>query len=225
MIADYLLSIRQRIAQFAERYYRSAEAVSLLAVSKTQPVDRIIEAFEAGQHDFGESYVQEAIDKIHALKFYPISWHFIGPIQSNKTKWIAELFQWVHSVDRLKIAERLQAQRSPFLPPVNVCIQVNIDEEETKSGVAPADVILLAQKIVGMPNLKLRGLMAIPAPKNTLEKRRESFRKVRVLFEQLNQKGFALDTLSMGMSDDFEAAIAEGATIIRLGTAIFGTRE
>ena len=224
-MTNRLLSIQQQIVQAAQRYGRRADSISLLAVSKTQLADRIVEAFNAGQRDFGESYMQEAIDKIHTLETYPICWHFIGPIQSNKTKWIAELFQWVHSIDRLKIAERLQAQRSPFLPPLNVCIQVNIDDEETKSGVSTTGVIPLAQNIVGMPNLKLRGLMAIPAPKNTFEEQRESFQKVRALFEQLNCQGFHLDTLSMGMSDDFEAAIAEGATIIRLGSAIFGKRQ
>jgi hypothetical protein len=168
--------------------------------------------------------VQEALDKIAALQDLPIEWHYIGPIQSNKTRAIAENFSWVHSVDRLKAAERLSGQRPAHLPPLQVCLQVNISMEASKSGVAPDEVNALAHTIAKLPNLKLRGLMAVPAPSDDVAAQRLSFAKLRALREQLNQQGLPLDTLSMGMSHDFAAAIAEGSTIVRIGTAIFGNR-
>ena len=181
-------------------------------------------AYEAGQSAFGESYVQEALDKIAALRDLPLEWHFIGPIQSNKTRAIAENFSWVHSVDRLKIAERLSAQRPQNLPPLNVCIQVNVSGEDSKSGVSPSEVLELAQAVAQLPRLKLRGLMAIPAPTEGTEAQRIPFAQLRELMRQLNAQGLELDALSMGMSHDFEAAMLEGATIMRIGTAIFGER-
>ena len=198
----------------------------LLAVSKTFPAAAVREAYLAGQTAFGENYLQEALDKMDALRDLPLEWHFIGPIQSNKTRAIAENFAWVHSVDRLKIAERLSAQRPPHLPPLNVCLQVNVSGEESKSGVAPEEVMELAQAVAPLPNLKLRGLMTIPSPATgEMEQQRMPFAEMRVLLDQLNLQGMALDTLSMGMSHDFPAAIMEGATIVRIGTAIFGSRD
>ena len=183
------------------------------------------EAYQAGQRVFGESYIQEALDKIELLRDLPLQWHFIGPVQSNKTRAIATHFAWVHSVDRLKIAERLSAQRPASLPPLNVCIQVNVSGEDSKSGVAPGGLVELAQTVASLSQLKLRGLMAIPAPVEGLEAQRVPFAKLRELMQQINTQGLALDTLSMGMSHDFSAAILEGATIVRVGTAIFGERN
>lgn len=223
-ISENLFQLNQQITDAASRYHRDPNALTLLAVSKTQPVESLREAIEAGQRHFGENYIQEASQKIGALAHEDLVWHFIGPIQSNKTKYIAEAFQWVHSVDRIKIVERLQAQRSSHLPPLNVCIEVNIDNEETKSGVRASEIIPLAQKIVSSSNLKLRGLMVIPKASETFEEQCQPFRAVKVLVDRLNQLGFGLDTLSMGMTHDFEAAIKEGATILRIGTAIFGSR-
>jgi pyridoxal phosphate enzyme (YggS family) len=196
----------------------------LLAVSKTFAPDALREAYQAGQTCFAESYVQEALDKIAALQDIPIEWHYIGPIQSNKTRAIAENFAWVHSVDRLKIAERLSEQRPAHLPPLQVCLQVNISMEASKSGAVPDEVDALAHAIAKLPNLKLRGLMAVPAPSDEIAAQRLPFAKLRELRDQLNRQGLQLDTLSMGMSHDFAAAIAEGATIVRIGTAIFGDR-
>lgn len=197
----------------------------LLAVSKTFPAEAIRAAHAAGQQAFGESYVQEAVAKIEALADLPIEWHFIGPIQSNKTRPIAEHFAWVHSVDRAKIADRLSAARPPQLPDLQICLQVNVSKEHTKSGVAPEQLAALARHVRDLPRLKLRGLMAIPEPTADPARQHEAFRRLRRLLEQLNAEGFALDTLSMGMSDDLEAAIAEGATIVRVGSAIFGARK
>jgi pyridoxal phosphate enzyme (YggS family) len=194
-------------------------------VSKTFPAEAVREAYLAGQTAFGENYLQEALDKIHALNDLPLEWHFIGPIQSNKTRPIAENFAWVHSVDRLKLAERLSAQRPAHLPDLNVCIQVNVSGEETKSGVAPEEVEQLAREIVRLPCLKLRGLMTIPSPEPDAERQRRPFTQMRDLLRQLNSRGMTLDTLSMGMSHDFPAAIREGATMVRIGTAIFGARD
>ena len=224
-VAENLARLRDTMVQAASRYHRPADSVTLVAVSKMQPLVKIEEAIQAGQRHFGENYVQEAIPKITALKNKDLIWHFIGPIQSNKTKLIAEHFQWVHGIDRLKIAERLQAQRSPFLPPLNCCIEVNIDNEKTKSGVNEADMIPLAQKIIGMPCLKLRGFMVIPKVYDSFEDQCRVFERVKMLFDRLSQQGLGMDTLSMGMSHDFEAAIASGATMIRIGTAIFGERN
>jgi pyridoxal phosphate enzyme (YggS family) len=203
---------------------RAAEEVSLLAVGKTFDAAALREAFQAGQTRFAESYVQEALGKIDVLRDLPIEWHFIGPVQSNKTRAIAGNFAWVHSVDRLKIAERLSAQRPPGLPKLQVCLQVNVSDESSKSGVSPADASMLAHAIAGLPNLRLRGLMAVPAPSDDVAVQRAGFASLREIYQQLNIQGLQLDTLSMGMSHDFAAAIAEGATIVRIGSAIFGER-
>jgi pyridoxal phosphate enzyme (YggS family) len=220
-----LQATREAIARAARAAQRDVAEVRLLAVSKTFPADAVREAYRCGQSAFGENYLQEALEKIEVLRDLPIEWHFIGPIQSNKTRAIAENFDWVHSVDRLKVAERLSAQRPSHLPPLNVCLQVNVSGEESKSGAAPGEVVELAQKIVRLPRLKLRGLMAIPAPVGDASAQRAPFAQMRALLVQLNAVGMALDTLSMGMSDDYEAAIQEGATIVRIGSAIFGARD
>ncbi len=204
---------------------RAADSVMLLAVSKTFPAEAVRAAYAAGQTAFGENYVQEAVQKIAELRDLPLEWHFIGPIQSNKTREIAGHFAWVHGVDRLKIAERLAAQRPPHLPLLNICLQVNISGEETKSGIMPEELMALAQQVAALPNLRLRGLMAIPAPQDDPAEQRKPFARMRTLFDELNAQGLRLDTLSMGMSHDFPAAIAEGATIVRIGTAIFGSRS
>jgi len=201
---------------------RDPADVGLLAVSKTQPAAAIREAFAAGLRDFGENYLQEALDKQAALADLALTWHFIGPIQSNKTKPIAEHFAWVHSVDRLKIAQRLSDQRPAGLPPLNVCLQVNVSGEASKSGCAPEDLQPLAQAVAGLPRLHLRGLMCIPAPSDDPAEQHAAFARLRALRDAL---GLGLDTLSMGMSQDLEAAIAEGATWVRIGTALFGARD
>ncbi len=223
-IASNLQAVRDAIASAAVGADRHAGDINLLAVSKTFAPDALREAYQAGQTCFAESYVQEALDKIAALQDLPIEWHYIGPIQSNKTRAIAENFAWVHSVDRLKIAERLSEQRPAHLPPLQVCLQVNISMEASKSGAVPDEVDALAHAIAKLPNLKLRGLMAVPAPSDEIAAQRLPFAKLRELRDQLNRQGLQLDTLSMGMSHDFAAAIAEGATIVRIGTAIFGDR-
>jgi PLP dependent protein len=227
-ISHNLQAVRERIATGARAALRDPQNVQLLAVSKTFGADAVMAAADAGQCAFGENYLQEAVDKMASIRQsrpdLSLEWHFIGPIQSNKTRPIAENFDWVHSVDRDKVAHRLSEQRPAHLPPLNICLQVNISGEDTKSGIAPEDVAALAKEIAGLPNLRLRGLMAIPEPAADFERQREPFRKVRQLFEQLNKEGLALDTLSMGMSADMDAAIAEGATIVRVGTAIFGQR-
>jgi pyridoxal phosphate enzyme (YggS family) len=224
-ILSNLQATRQAIEQAAKTARRNVTEVRLLAVSKTFPAAAVREAYVGGQIAFGENYLQEALDKIGALRDLPLEWHFIGPIQSNKTRPIAENFAWVHGVDRLKIAERLSEQRPPHLPPLNICLQVNVSGEDSKSGVAPTDVLELAQAVRPLPRLKLRGLMTIPSPVTDEIEQREPFAQMRVLLEQLNSQGMALDTLSMGMSHDFPAAILEGATIVRIGTAIFGSRD
>ncbi|MFZ2540882.1 MAG: YggS family pyridoxal phosphate-dependent enzyme [Gallionella sp.] len=223
-IASNLQAVRDAIAIAAVKAGRHADEVSLLAVSKTFPPDALREACQAGQTRFAESYVQEALDKIAALHGLGIEWHYIGPIQSNKTRPIAENFSWVHSVDRLKVAERLSGQRPEFLPPLQVCLQVNISGESSKSGVLPREVDALARDIARLPNLRLRGLMAVPQPSSEVAVQRLPFAQLRQLLNRLNQQGLQLDTLSMGMSDDFAAAISEGATMVRIGTAIFGNR-
>jgi len=223
-IADRLQAVRTSITQAALKAGRNKDAVILLAVSKAHPAAACQSAFEAGQRHFGENYVQEAILKQTELQKLPITWHFIGPIQSNKTQLIAQHFDWVHGVDRLKIAERLNAARPDNLPPLQICIQINVSHEETKSGLLVEDVPILAEAILKLPNLKLRGLMAIPAPTNSVELQQKQFRIVSECFDALVKQGYAIDTLSMGMSDDFEMAIAEGATIVRIGSAIFGPR-
>ena len=222
-IEHNLSVVRGRIEQAAQAYARNA--ASLLAVSKGQPESAIRRAFAAGQHDFGESYLQEALAKIIATHDLPIVWHYIGPIQSNKTAAIAEHFSWVHGVDRLKIAARLSASRADGLAPLNVCIQINSSGEASKSGVPSAELATLASAVATLPRLRLRGLMAIPALTEDVNKQRRSFHSVREQFDALCRAGHPLDTLSMGMSQDLEAAIAEGATIVRVGTAIFGPRD
>lgn len=224
IIADSLQAIQANIHQAILAAKRDDE-VKLLAVSKAQPPEKLREAYLAGQRAFGENYVQEAIGKQAQLSDCAIEWHFIGPIQSNKTQLIAQHFDWVHSVDRLKIATRLNEARPPSLAPLNICIQINSSEETSKSGVDTASLAILAKEISAMPRLRLRGLMAIPAPSKDLTKQRAQFKIVRDAFVQLQQQGFKLDTLSIGMSDDYVAAIHEGATIVRIGSAIFGPRS
>ena len=225
LIAVNLQAVRNRIARAAQAAQRHPGDIALVAVSKTFPAERIAEAYAAGQTAFGENQVQEAVAKVTVLAVLPIEWHFIGPIQSNKTRLIAEHFQWVHSVDREKIAQRLNAGRPDGTPPLNVCIQVNVSGEAAKSGVAPGEEAKLADAIARLPRLKLRGLMAIPEPTTDVTLQRRRFALLRELKDRLAARGHALDTLSMGMSDDFEAAIMEGATMVRVGTAIFGPRQ
>ncbi len=228
-IAQQLDKVRQRIASAARQVNRPTTDIQLLAVSKTQPVEAIVDAFAAGQRCFGESYVQEAITKMQAVADRvgqgQVEWHFIGPIQSNKTAAIAAHFAWVHSIDRLKIAQRLSEQRPPSLPALNVCLQVNISAEASKAGIAPEQVYALAKAIRQLPRLRLRGLMTIPAPSDDPTRQKQPFRQLRELLQALIEKGIPLDTLSMGMSGDLDAAILEGATIVRIGTDIFGARR
>ncbi len=223
-IAENIEQIRQKIADYAEKYQRSAGELTLLAVSKTHPAEAIQQAYACGQQDFGESYLQEAMDKMLALKDLDIHWHFIGAIQSNKTRDIARLFDWVHSVDRLKIAHRLSEQRPADLAPLNICLQVNISQETSKAGMSLVDLPGIAAEVSTLPHIKLRGLMAIPQETEDFSAQRDAFHKLYDALKILNQQGLELDTLSMGMTDDMEAAIAEGATIVRIGTAIFGYR-
>jgi len=223
-IASALTSVKRRIAAAAATAGRSPDDIQLLAVSKTWPAAAIAEAARTGQRAFGESYLQEALDKIGALHALTLEWHFIGPIQRNKTRPIAENFAWAHGVDRLDIAQRLNDARPPALPPLNVCLQVNISGEATKSGVSPEALPALARAVAALPRLTLRGLMTIPRPA-TGAAQRVPFQRLRQLRESLTRQGFSLDTLSMGMSSDLDAAVAEGATIVRVGTAIFGTRQ
>lgn len=218
-LQDILATIQS--AQSTSSYHQQ---VKLLAVSKAQPSSAIREAFAAGQILFGENYLQEALDKQTELADLPIEWHFIGPIQSNKTQPIAQNFDWVHSVDRLKIAQRLNDARPGHLPPLQVCIQVNVSNEESKSGVTPNELTSLAEAITALPKLKLRGLMAIPAPSHDINQQQDQFKQVRQCYDALTAKGFELDTLSIGMSDDYPIAIAQGATIVRIGSALFGAR-
>jgi len=224
-IVSNLQAVHLAIKQAAHTAGREPAGITLLAVSKTFPAAAVREAYAAGQREFGENYLQEALEKIAVLHDLGIVWHFIGPIQSNKTRAIAENFAWVHGVDRLKIAQRLSEQRPPQLPPLNICLQVNVSGEESKSGVAPQEVVRLAREIAMLPQLKLRGLMAIPAPMDDEVAQRKPFAQLHELAQEIVAQGIALDTLSMGMSHDFKAAIQEGATIIRIGTAIFGQRD
>ncbi|GHU07310.1 YggS family pyridoxal phosphate enzyme [Betaproteobacteria bacterium] len=223
-ISANLQAVLARIDSTTKKCDRTSGTVGLLAVSKTWPAASVREAVAAGQKAFGENYVQEGVDKIRELARPDLEWHFIGPLQSNKTRQVAEAFDWVHSVDRFKTAERLSQQRPETRPPLQVCLQVNISGEDTKSGVAPQDAPALARQIALLPRVCLRGLMAIPSPAADFASQREPFGRLRRLFEQLVREGLPLDTLSMGMSDDIEAAIAEGATLVRVGTAIFGER-
>jgi hypothetical protein len=223
-VSENIQTIGERIRAAEQHYGREVGSVRLLAVSKKHPASAIHEALDAGQILFGENYVQEMTQKADELAGSGIEWHFIGPIQSNKTRLIAQTARWVHSVDSFKVAQRLSEQKPADAPAINICLQVNISDEDTKSGVQPAELPELAAQIATLPGLKLRGLMAIPAPEHDFERQRAVFAQVWELQESLNAQGFALDTLSMGMTDDMEAAIAEGATIVRIGTAIFGVR-
>ena len=224
VIAANLQAVRERIARAAQAAGRDPESVALLAVSKTWPAEAVRAAAAAGQHAFGENYVQGGVDKAAALAALGLEWHFIGPLQSNKTRQVANAFHWVHSIDRLKIAERLSAQRDAQRSPLNVCIQVNVSGEDSKSGVMPHEARELAHAVAALPRLRLRGLMCIPEPTADEALLRRRFAMLRALKAELVAEGLALDTLSMGMSHDIEAAIAEGATIVRVGTAIFGAR-
>lgn len=228
-IEQNLQAVRDSIAQAAADAQRAPADVTLLAVSKTFGADAVLAAMRAGQAAFGENYLQEALDKIAFVKEaapqQAPAWHFIGPIQSNKTRPIAEHFDWVHTVEREKIAARLSEQRPAGLPDLNICLQVNISGEASKSGVTPAELPALARAVAQLPRLRLRGLMAIPEPETDLALQRLAFAQLRALYEQLNAEGLALDTLSMGMSADLRAAVLEGATIVRVGSAIFGSRN
>ena len=225
-IANNLQLVRNRISQACLKVHREIGSVTLLAVSKTFPAEHVREAFNAGQKLFGENYVQEALDKIEALSDIraDLTWHLIGPLQSNKTRPVAEAFDWVHTVDRLKIAQRLSEQRPAHLPPLQVCVQVNTSGEDSKSGCAPAESLALAQAVAQLPRLRLRGIMALPAPSPDPAVQHAALKQVRTLFEAWRAAGLDIDTLSMGMSNDLEAAVEEGATMVRIGTAIFGHR-
>ena len=228
-ISENLQLVQHRIATSAQAAGRDPTSIRLLAVSKTFDAQAVLTAAQAGQRAFGENYVQEAIDKISATRELnpdlQLEWHFIGPIQSNKTRQIAEHFDWVHSVDRLKIAQRLSEQRPADMPSLQICLQVNVSGEATKSGLEPDALLEVARAVVLLPNIRLRGLMAIPEPTEDVEQQRAAFAKLRLMQNDLQAVGIQTDTLSMGMSADMDAAIAEGATIVRIGTAIFGGRD
>ncbi|HXV39764.1 MAG TPA: YggS family pyridoxal phosphate-dependent enzyme [Steroidobacteraceae bacterium] len=219
-----LARVRERIARAAREACRDPASVTLIGVAKSQPAESITTIVDGGLADLGENYLQEAEEHAAALAGRPVRWHFIGALQSNKTRPVAERFDWVHTVDRLKIAERLSAQRPAGLPPLAVCVQVNLAGEASKSGVAPAELPALAQAVARLPRLALRGLMALPPEEQEVARQRHWFRELRLMRDALVQRGLALDTLSMGMSGDFEAAIAEGATHLRIGSALFGPR-
>ncbi|WP_230180411.1 YggS family pyridoxal phosphate-dependent enzyme [Aquabacterium sp. CECT 9606] len=225
-ITSKLQLVQSRIEQACSKVDRPANGVTLLAVSKTFPAADVREAFQAGQHRFGENYVQEAVDKMAELADLraQIEWHLIGPLQSNKTRVVAENFDWVHTVDRLKIAQRLSEQRPAHLPPLQVCIQVNTSGEDSKSGVEPAGALALAQAVAHLPHLQLRGVMALPAPSNDACTQHQALKKIREVFDDLRDHGLTLDTLSMGMSADLEMAVEQGSTMVRIGSAIFGQR-
>ena len=224
-VTENLTLISDLLRQSAIAAHRDPAAVALLAVSKKQPVAKIREAFAAGQRDFGENFVQEGLEKIEALADLDITWHFIGHLQSNKTRVVAENFDWVHTIDKLKTAQRLSEQRPEGLAPLNVCLQVNVDDEASKHGVAPPDVPALAAACAKLPRLRLRGLMCLPAVREDFEEQRAPFATLRHMAEALRHDGIDTDTLSMGMTADYRAAIFEGATIVRIGTALFGERR
>ncbi len=224
MIASNLQQLRARMMRACTQAGRAPESVSLLAVSKTFGADAVRQAYAEGQTAFGENYIQEAVDKITTLNDLPLQWHCIGPIQSNKTRLVAQHFDWVHTVDRLKIAQRLSEQRPSSLAPLQVCIQVNVDGGPTKSGVAPDEALALARAVAALPQLQLRGLMCIPEPAPDFVAACAVFARARALFDAINAAGVPLDTLSMGMSADLEAAVASGSTLVRVGSAIFGGR-
>lgn len=225
-ITSKLQLVQSRIEQACSKVDRPADGVTLLAVSKTFPAADVRQAFEAGQRRFGENYVQEAVDKIAELADLrsQIEWHLIGPLQSNKTRVVAEHFDWVQSVDRLKIAQRLSEQRPAHLPPLQVCIQVNTSGEDSKSGVDPAEALALARAVAQLPHLRLRGVMALPAPSSDASTQHQALKKIREVFDELRHQGLTLDTLSMGMSADLENAVEQGSTMVRIGTALFGQR-
>ncbi|MBI5448075.1 MAG: YggS family pyridoxal phosphate-dependent enzyme [Gammaproteobacteria bacterium] len=216
--------LQKKIDAYAQQCGRNPGEIELIAVSKTQPIERLSQLVAAGQRHFAENYIKEALPKIEALKDYPLTWHFIGPIQSNKTRDIAAHFDWVHSLDREKIAQRLHAHRLPTQQPLNVCIEVNMGDEATKPGVSLSDLPSLAEKISGLSHLKLRGLMALPPLTNSNTAQHAYFQQLHHAFDELLALGYHLDTLSMGTSHDYPIAIAEGATFLRIGTALFGTR-
>lgn len=227
-IAHNLAQVRDKISAAATRCGRASEEITLLAVSKTKPASAIADAIEAGQHAFGENYVQEGVDKIRFFQEQgktDLQWHFIGPLQSNKSRLVAEHFDWCHTIDRLRIASRLNDQRPEALPPLNVLIQVNISDENSKSGIALEELDALAADVAALPRLTLRGLMAIPAPEPSYERQFAVAQQMAVAFEALKARYETVDTLSLGMSDDMEAAIAAGSTMVRIGTAIFGARD
>jgi len=223
-IQTRLLAVRARIDAACQAANRDPQAVTLLAVSKTFGPEVVREAYAAGQTAFGENYIQEAVEKIAALRDLPLQWHCIGPIQSNKTRLVAEHFDWVHTIDRLKIAQRLSEQRPAHLPPLQLCLQVNVDGGDNKSGVPPQEALALAKQVAALPNVRLRGVMSIPEPAPDFIASLESLTAVRAVFDALNAEGLALDTLSIGMSADLEAAIHAGSTMVRVGSAIFGGR-
>jgi hypothetical protein len=223
-VSANLAQVRKRIELACLAAGRPANAVHLLAVSKTMPAQAVRDAYAAGQVAFGENYIQEGVDKITSLADLPLEWHCIGPIQSNKTKLVAENFAWVHSIDRLKIAERLSAQRPANLPALQICLQVNVDGGSNKSGVTPVELLALAQAVAQLPRLQLRGIMTIPEPAENEAAARAVHRQAKDLFDGLKAAGLSVDTLSMGMTGDLEAAVAEGSTCVRVGTAIFGQR-
>lgn len=223
-LAERFHAAHHRIRQAAEKYGRKESEITLLAVSKTKPMDAVIQAHACGQHQFGENYVQETVQKAEALASLPLEWHFIGPIQSNKTRLLAEHVNWVQTIDRIKIAQRLDAQRPAHLNPINICIQVNVSREPQKSGVLPEQLDEVVQSVMAMPNLTLRGLMAIPQSTQDESAQRAAFAQMHQLYSELQRQYAGIDTLSMGMSADLEAAIAEGSTMVRLGTALFGAR-
>jgi pyridoxal phosphate enzyme (YggS family) len=224
-IHENLQAVRERVVHAVAAAGRAPGSVTLLAVSKTHPPAQVEQAMDAGQAAFGENYVQEALDKMDALAARRAEWHLVGPLQSNKTRPVAARFAWVHSIESEKVARRLSEQRPAALPPLNVLIQVNVSGEASKSGVAPDAAVPLALAVASLPGLRLRGLMAIPEPTADLSLQKNRFAKVRTIFEEIKSRGIPVDTLSMGMSDDMEAAIAEGSTMVRIGTAIFGQRK
>lgn len=224
-IEQALIRVRSQIHDHARRYARNTDSVSLLAVSKKKPIDDIRAAIAAGQKAFGENYVDEAVDKITNIADASLCWHFIGTIQSRKSGQIAQYFQWAHSVDRLKVARRLSQQRPSELPPLNICLQVNLDGESTKAGVSLEELAALAAECAELPGITMRGLMSIPAPRQSFEDQRQVLARLRIAYDELKVSYPSMDTLSMGMSNDMEAAIAEGSTMVRVGTAIFGSRD
>ena len=223
-VTENFRKIQDLLAKAAADAGRSGDEIRLLAVSKTKPVEAVLEAYAAGQREFGENYVQEGLEKIAKVDRKDVIWHFIGHLQANKTRSVAQHFQWVHTIDRLKIARRLSDQRPDDAPPLDVLIEVNIDEEASKSGVMPDEVAHLAAAVAALPRLTLRGLMCLPAIRHDVEEQRRPYARLRGILESLNDSGLSLDTLSMGMTHDYRAAILEGATIVRIGTAIFGPR-